>query len=450
MMADPGRVAVLIPTHDGGQFVTECLASALNQTWGDLRVIVGDDASGDDTVDLCRAVARTDRRVEVHASTERRGWVGNINALLDRVTEDAYVILAQDDLWDEGYVHQMASRLAADEDLVCAYSDIAGFGDRTLLLGYHPWDGDRHERLAAFASEFPTGVAYRGVTRRAVLDAGIRLRPGPRDSFHADTTYVMEVAACGRLCRVPGPLYRKRFVAGSVTTSWASGEDQMEAWSDHTIATLGVVGEMPLRRRHRRRVMAACLDRLVRLLRFEADPGLAGIAPLERAVAAAMDIGGRGRGGGWARARLDHAMAAHHRSLGQMGEARRRAVAAVSRDPLHAEARIVLAAVLSSLGERKAAVRQTRRAVATAPWSQWVRLGASWVLEGAGRTDAALAEAEAAAGLGLLTTTPLVRVARLREASGDHGGAQEAASRAALLDPEDPEVRMIRARIPPT
>jgi len=441
-----GRIAVLIPARDGAAYVGECLESVLGQTRGDLRVVVSDDASSDGTVEVCRSYAAGDGRVEVLTATARRGWVGNTNALLDHVTEERFVVVAQDDVIAPAYLDTLDGALTGDA--VCAFGDVVGFGERTPVTVHEPWGAARHERVISFLSGTPNGVALRGLTRRAVLDRGLRLRPGPFGAFHADTTYVMELLALGPVVRVPLPLYRKRYHPLSVmAATWDAlqGDGAVDAWVSHTVTTMMATSALGLSRRRRRAAIAACLDRLVRALQFaRGDAGHAWrIEGLKVAVAAALPLVGGG-GARSAQARLDLAVSHRLVALGDASGARSHAERAIAADPDYAEARTALAGLLWSAGDQEAAKFHADQARRLAPWNPWVRLGVAGVLEGMGDLAAAETEALAAARLIPHATGPYLLLTRLAERRGDRAAAQRWLGSALEYDRDNAEVQRRR------
>ena len=51
-------VTVIVPTHNDGQTLEKCVRSLFQQTWSDLEVIVVNDASTDQTLELLEAMSR--------------------------------------------------------------------------------------------------------------------------------------------------------------------------------------------------------------------------------------------------------------------------------------------------------------------------------------------------------------------------------------------------------
>jgi glycosyltransferase involved in cell wall biosynthesis len=88
-------VSVCIPTFNGASWIREAIESALAQSFSDLEVVVCDDASTDETVDVARGVG--DARVRVIANRERVGMARNWNRSV-RESRGLYVkFLMQDD-----------------------------------------------------------------------------------------------------------------------------------------------------------------------------------------------------------------------------------------------------------------------------------------------------------------------------------------------------------------
>ena len=98
-------VSICIPTFNGARWIREAIDSALAQDYPDIEVVVCDDASTDDTVDLARQVQ--DERVHVVANRERVGMARNWNrSVLE--SKGAYVkFLMQDDTLSPGCVRRM-------------------------------------------------------------------------------------------------------------------------------------------------------------------------------------------------------------------------------------------------------------------------------------------------------------------------------------------------------
>lgn len=59
------KITVIIPAYNIEQYIGSCLNSVINQTWTNLEIIVVDDGSTDNTVDVLQSFAKKDKRVIV-------------------------------------------------------------------------------------------------------------------------------------------------------------------------------------------------------------------------------------------------------------------------------------------------------------------------------------------------------------------------------------------------
>jgi glycosyltransferase involved in cell wall biosynthesis len=90
-------VSICIPVYNRRGMLLECLESARQQTWGNIEIIVGDNASTDGTAEAALEVAEHDRRITVLTSTEN--VVGlNYNRVVSAAKGEFIKILNSDDL----------------------------------------------------------------------------------------------------------------------------------------------------------------------------------------------------------------------------------------------------------------------------------------------------------------------------------------------------------------
>ncbi len=98
-----GEVFVLLSSFNGSQFVGEQIESIRRQTFTQWTLLVRDDGSSDDTLDIVECIARGDPRI--HLVRDGRGNLGaasSFGALLDHAADlgARYIALAdQDDVW---------------------------------------------------------------------------------------------------------------------------------------------------------------------------------------------------------------------------------------------------------------------------------------------------------------------------------------------------------------
>jgi glycosyltransferase involved in cell wall biosynthesis len=113
-------VHVIIPCYQYGHLLEECVESVLSQEDVEVRVIIMDDASPDDTEAIGRRLAQ-DPRVEYRRHAVNRGHIATYNEALADVTADYCMILSADDLLTPRALSRATRAMDAHPDVGLAY-----------------------------------------------------------------------------------------------------------------------------------------------------------------------------------------------------------------------------------------------------------------------------------------------------------------------------------------
>lgn len=118
-MPDAAPVAVIIPAHRCAAVLDQALASVAGQTRQPVEVVVGDDASGDDTPAVARRWA--DRLpIEVVVLPENRGPAGARAAAIERTSAPTLALLDADDIWLPDHLETLLGQHQAVGGIVTA------------------------------------------------------------------------------------------------------------------------------------------------------------------------------------------------------------------------------------------------------------------------------------------------------------------------------------------
>jgi len=102
-------VSVCVATYNGAKYVARQLESILDQLTDDDEVIVIDDRSSDQTVEVLKQLG--DRRITVHVNDRNRGEVFSFARAMQLAKNDFVFLSDQDDIWIPGRVSLMQRRL---------------------------------------------------------------------------------------------------------------------------------------------------------------------------------------------------------------------------------------------------------------------------------------------------------------------------------------------------
>ncbi|TIX43063.1 MAG: glycosyltransferase family 2 protein [Mesorhizobium sp.] len=110
-------VDVLIPNYCYGRYLPQAVQSIVRQDVEDIRILIIDNASTDDSVDVARKLARQDKRITLVAREKNLGLHASWNEGLDWASSKYAVILCADDLLVEGCFHRALSVLEREPDV---------------------------------------------------------------------------------------------------------------------------------------------------------------------------------------------------------------------------------------------------------------------------------------------------------------------------------------------
>jgi glycosyltransferase involved in cell wall biosynthesis len=170
-------VSVVIPCYKYGHFLEEAVSSVLDDQPGvDVRVLIIDDASPDDSADMARKIAARDPRVEVTVHATNKGHIATYNeGLLDWADGDYCVLLSADDRLTPGALRRASDLLDAHPGVGFAYGYALRFKHggplppaRTKVRGWSLWPG--HTWLERqFRRQASTGITSPEVVVRTSL-----------------------------------------------------------------------------------------------------------------------------------------------------------------------------------------------------------------------------------------------------------------------------------------
>jgi glycosyltransferase involved in cell wall biosynthesis len=109
------RVSICIPTLNGAKYLEECVRSAVSQTFEDLEILIVDDYSTDDTIEIARTFK--DRRIRILQNERTLGLAENWNEAIRNARGDFIKFLFQDDWLYPHCVEAMHRMFSAHPEL---------------------------------------------------------------------------------------------------------------------------------------------------------------------------------------------------------------------------------------------------------------------------------------------------------------------------------------------
>ena len=89
------KITVIVPVYNQAEFLDECILSILNQTYKNLEIILVDDGSTDNSLEICKRYQESDKRIKV-IHKENGGLPSARNAGLD-IAKGKYIMFCDSD-----------------------------------------------------------------------------------------------------------------------------------------------------------------------------------------------------------------------------------------------------------------------------------------------------------------------------------------------------------------
>jgi glycosyltransferase involved in cell wall biosynthesis len=225
------KLSIGIPVFNGQEFLPELLDSLLAQTFGDFEILICDNASGDQTSEICREYERRDSRIRYFRNSRNLGAIANFNWVFELSKAPLFKWAAHDDLYHDAYLAACIGLLENNPDTVLAHTATAFISEKGEMLPYDEEMGSFSDRKTgrrywadvATIGDTPVavdrfwqvltrarwGTHMFGVIRREAL-----LQTSLLPNFAgSDRAMLAELALVGRFRCANEPLFLKRFHA---------------------------------------------------------------------------------------------------------------------------------------------------------------------------------------------------------------------------------------------
>ena len=144
-------ITTVIPTYRRPRLLRRAIYSVLNQTYPNLEVLVYDNASGDETADMCAEIAARDHRVKYLCHSQNIGVLNNFQAALQEVRTSFFSILSDDDVLLPEFYETALTAFDRHPDAIFVATRVVGMdslgraypmAELTALPGYYSPRGD--------------------------------------------------------------------------------------------------------------------------------------------------------------------------------------------------------------------------------------------------------------------------------------------------------------------
>lgn len=165
-------LSIGLPVYNSSEYIVGVIESLINQTFTEFEILISDDASTDETAEICMKYAATDRRILFFKQPSNIGMVDNQNFVLNKSKCRFFMWAAHDDYYDKDFIKLLLSILREDKSLSTVFCRYAVFDDKNNKIKYEKslnyTSSFKIVQLLSFCIKFNDAPFY-GIHRREKL-----------------------------------------------------------------------------------------------------------------------------------------------------------------------------------------------------------------------------------------------------------------------------------------
>lgn len=124
------KVSIIIPCFNQGEYVSEAIHSALNQTYNNVEIVIINDASTDNSINVISDFAKNYKNIVFLNNEENKGVVYSRNTAIDAASGEYILPLDADDKIEPTYVEKAVKILENNPEIGIVYCKAKLFGSK--------------------------------------------------------------------------------------------------------------------------------------------------------------------------------------------------------------------------------------------------------------------------------------------------------------------------------
>lgn len=132
------KISIITTSYNYEQYIIETIESVLSQTYTNWEMIIIDDGSKDNSVNIIKEYCKKDARIKLfqHPNCSNKGIVESVKLGIEKSTSDWLVFLESDDTITPNYLEIKLKIIQNYPDVKFIFNDVNMFGDKTRIEEY--------------------------------------------------------------------------------------------------------------------------------------------------------------------------------------------------------------------------------------------------------------------------------------------------------------------------
>lgn len=129
------KISIIIPMYNAKEYIARCLESVINQSFSDIEIIIVNDGSTDESLEICRKYAKIDERIII-LNKDNNGVSVARNQGMNVATGEYVMFVDSDDWIDENMCQDLYKRISECHADICFCNNIKEYGNRSEYIDF--------------------------------------------------------------------------------------------------------------------------------------------------------------------------------------------------------------------------------------------------------------------------------------------------------------------------
>ena len=143
------KISIITASYNYANYIEETIQSVINQTWQDWELIIVDDGSTDNSLEVIQKYVAQDNRIKLftHENNANKGLKSTLLLGIEKAQSNWIAFLESDDLWCANYLIKKIDIIEKYPDIGIIFNDVKLFGDDKKVYVHTPVFNDNHKFL---------------------------------------------------------------------------------------------------------------------------------------------------------------------------------------------------------------------------------------------------------------------------------------------------------------
>ncbi len=156
------KVSIVMTSYNYADYIKEAIESVIAQTYSNWELVIVDDGSTDNSVDVIKSFMEKDDRIKLyqHENGENKGLASSVKLGVEKAESEWIAFLESDDKFTPNSLEEKINTIKANPDIDLLFTDLELFQDDKMISSFNKYfdyiNTDFFDRsISQFINNFP-------------------------------------------------------------------------------------------------------------------------------------------------------------------------------------------------------------------------------------------------------------------------------------------------------